>query len=155
FLTHAYFDHVFGCNKLRRLTGAGVYAWEKEKPLCEDTGLNVSEMVGRPVTVTVDEYLKEDTLLNIEGIEIKLIATPGHTAGSCCYYFEKDGILISGDTLFEGSVGRTDFPTGSAATLSRSLKEKLMCLSDEVKVYPGHGGFTTIGDEKRYNPFCA
>ena len=63
--------------------------------------------------------------------------------------------MISGDTLFEGSVGRTDFPTGSAATLNRSLKEKLMCLPDEVKVYPGHGGFTTIGDEKRYNPFCA
>ncbi|MGN1314934.1 MAG: MBL fold metallo-hydrolase [Lachnospiraceae bacterium] len=154
-LTHAHFDHVFGCNKLRQLTGARVYAWEKEKPLCEDAGLNVSEMVGRPVTVTVDEYLKEDTLMNIEGMEIKLIATPGHTAGSCCYYFEKDGILISGDTLFEGSVGRTDFPTGSAATLNRSLKEKLMCLPDEVKVYPGHGGFTTIGDEKRYNPFCA
>ena len=84
-LTHAHFDHVFGCNKLRQLTGARVYAWEKEKPLCEDAGLNVSEMVGRPVTVTVDEYLKEDTLMNIEGMEIKLIATPGHTVGSCCY----------------------------------------------------------------------
>ena len=74
--------------------------------------------------------------------------------GAKCY-FEKEGILISGDTLFEGSVGRTDFPTGSGAVLSRSLKEKLMCLPEEVKVYPGHGGFTTIGEEKRYNPFCA
>lgn len=154
-LTHAHFDHISGCNELRRLTGAKVYAWEKEQPLCNDPALNVSEMTGRPVTAVVDEYLKEDAILQIEGIEVKLIGTPGHTQGSCCFYFEKEGILISGDTLFEGSVGRTDFPTGSGAVLSRSLKEKLMCLPGEVKVYPGHGGFTTIGEEKKYNPFCA
>ena len=73
--------------------------------------------------------------------------------GSCCYSFDDDKVLISGDTLFEGSVGRTDFPGGSASTLVRSVKEKLFELSDDTIVYPGHGGVTTIGDEKQYNPY--
>lgn len=154
-LTHGHFDHIWGCDKLRELSGAKVYAWEPEKEICEDPAMNVSEMAGRAVTATVDEYLREGAVMRIEGIEFKLIGTPGHTVGSCCFYFEEDGILVSGDTLFEGSVGRTDFPTGSGATLSRSLKEKLMCLPDEVKVFPGHGDFTTIGRERKYNPFCA
>ncbi|MBQ9991608.1 MAG: MBL fold metallo-hydrolase [Lachnospiraceae bacterium] len=154
-LTHAHFDHILGCDELRRLTGAKVYAWEKEEPICKDPAMNVSQMFGKPATVKVDEFLKDGARLTIEGMELQLIGTPGHTCGSCCYYFEKDGLLISGDTLFEGSVGRTDFPTGSGATLSRSLKEKLMVLPEEVQVFPGHGGFTTIGDEKKYNPFCA
>lgn len=154
-LTHAHFDHISGCNELREQSKAKVYAWEKEKPICEDVELNVSWMVGRAVTAKVDEYLAEGSELTLAGIKVKLIGTPGHTCGSCCYYLEEEGILISGDTLFEGSVGRTDFPTGSGATLSRSLKEKLMVLPEEVRVFPGHGGETTIGDEKRYNPFCA
>ncbi|GFI70355.1 putative metallo-hydrolase [Lachnospiraceae bacterium] len=83
----------------------------------------------------------------------RLIATPGHTKGSCCYYFEDNKILISGDTLFQESVGRTDLPTGSMGVLVRSVKEKLMPLPEEVKVYPGHGESTTIGYEKQYNPF--
>ena len=83
----------------------------------------------------------------------KLIATPGHTKGSCCYYFEDDKILISGDTLFQESVGRTDLPTGSMGTLVRSVRERLLPLPEDVKVYPGHGESTTIGYEKKYNPF--
>ena len=153
-LTHAHFDHISGCNELRRLSEAKVYASREERPLCEDPQLNVSQMFGKPVTATVDEYLADGVVLNLAGLEVKLIATPGHTVGSCCYYLEKEKTLITGDTLFAGSVGRTDFPTGSAATLARSLKEKLMCLPDDTNVYPGHEGFTTIGDEKKYNPFC-
>ena len=154
-LTHGHFDHIWGCNKLRELSGVKVYAWEPEKIICEDPAMNVSEMTGRAITATVDEYIHDGAVMNIEGMEFKVIGTPGHTVGSCCFYFEQDGILISGDTLFEGSVGRCDFPTGSGAALSRSLKEKLMCLPDEVKVFPGHGDSTTIGEERRYNPYCA
>ena len=122
--------------------------------LCESAKLNVSEDVGRPYTVTVDWYLKDGEKVSIEGMEFRVIGTPGHTKGSCCYYFEKDGILISGDTLFEGSVGRDDLPTGNGKTLLQSLKNKLMILPEETKVFPGHGGATTIGDEKKYNPYC-
>lgn len=154
-LTHAHFDHVWGCNKLRELTGVKVYALEEERDLCESAELNVSEMAGRPYIVTVDEYLCDGEELTIEGITMKIIATPGHTKGSCCLYFEDEGILVCGDTLFEGSVGRTDLPTGSWSTLSRSLKEKVLVLPDDTKVFPGHGGSTTIGDEKKYNPYCA
>ena len=87
-------------------------------------------------------------------MKFKMIHTPGHTQGSCCYYFEEDNILVSGDTLFEGSVGRSDLPTGNGATLTRSLKERLMLLPEETLVFPGHGNGTTIADEKKYNPFC-
>ena len=153
-LTHAHFDHIWGCNKLRELTGVQVFAWEEEKELCESAKLNVSEDVGRPYTVTVDWYLKDGEKVNVEGMEFTVIGTPGHTQGSCCYYFEKDNILISGDTLFEGSVGRSDLPTGNEATLIRSLKERLMTLPDETLVFPGHGNGTSIADEKKYNPFC-
>lgn len=153
-LTHGHFDHIWGCNKLRELSGAKVYAWEKEKDLCESASLNVSKEAGRPYTVIVDEYKKDGEILNFAGMQCKILGTPGHTKGSCCYYFEEDGILISGDTLFEGSVGRTDLPTGSAEDQRKSLKEVLMKLSENIMVFPGHGGSTTIGEEKRYNPFC-
>ncbi len=153
-LTHAHFDHIWGCNKLRELSGVQVFACEEEKELCESAKLNVSEDVGRPYTVSVDWYLRDGEEVTIEGMKFKMIHTPGHTQGSCCYYFEDDNILVSGDTLFEGSVGRTDLPTGKGSTLSRSLKEKLMILPDETLVFPGHGNGTTIADEKKYNPFC-
>ena len=153
-LTHGHFDHIWGCNQLRELAGVQVFAFEDEKELCESAKLNVSEDVGRPYTATVDWYLKDGETVNIEGMEFKVIWTPGHTQGSCCYYFEKDNILISGDTLFEGSVGRSDLPTGDGKLLSRSLKERLMILPDETLVFPGHGNSTTIADEKKYNPFC-
>lgn len=152
-LTHAHFDHIWGCNKLRELSGAKVYAWEEEQAVCESASLNVSEDVGRPYTVIVDQYFKDGEVISIEGMKFKVIGTPGHTKGSCCYYFEEDEILISGDTLFEGSVGRTDLPTGNGEVLLRSLREKLMCLPDNVRVFSGHGGSTTMGEEKKYNPY--
>ena len=112
-------------------------------------------MTGRPYTVTPDEYLKDGQELTLAGIHFQVIATPGHTIGSCCYYFPEAGFLVSGDTLFAESVGRTDFPTGSMSSIVRSIKEKLYVLPGETKVYPGHGDSTTIEHEMRYNPFTA
>lgn len=152
-LTHGHFDHIWGTNKLRELSGAPIYAYEEEKALCEDAVTNVSDQVGRPYTVIPDRYLKDNEEITIADITCKLIATPGHTVGSCCYYFEEAGILVAGDTLFQESVGRTDLATGSMSALVRSIKERLFALPDETKVYPGHGEITTIGDEKKYNPF--
>lgn len=152
-LTHGHFDHIWGSNKLRELSGAKIYAYEGEKVLCEDADKNLSDQCGRPYTVQPDYYLKDGDEITIAGMTCQLLATPGHTVGSCCYYFEKHQVLISGDTLFQESVGRTDFVTGSQSQLVRSIREKLMPLPDDVKVYPGHGDETTIGYERKYNPF--
>ena len=152
-LTHAHFDHIWGCSRLRQLTSAPVYAYEGEEEVLLSSDLNVSAGAGRACTVKANTLLKDGEEVTIEGMTFKLIATPGHTQGSCCYYFEEANMLISGDTLFEESVGRTDLPTGSMSTLVRSVKDKLFELPDDVVVYPGHGDSTTIGHEKKYNPF--
>lgn len=152
-LTHGHFDHIWGVEALKELSGVKVYAYEEEREVCENASVNVSKGAGRPCIVQADTYLKDGEERTIEGISFKLLATPGHTKGSCCYYFEDDKILISGDTLFQESVGRTDLPTGSMSTLVRSVKEKLMPLPEDVRVYPGHGEATTIGYEKQHNPF--
>lgn len=152
-LTHGHFDHIWGCSRLRQLTSAPVYAYEGEEEVLLSSDLNVSAGAGRACTVKANTLLKDGEEVTIEGMTFKLIATPGHTQGSCCYYFEEANMLISGDTLFEESVGRTDLPTGSMSTLVRSVKDKLFELPDDVVVYPGHGDSTTIGHEKKYNPF--
>ena len=154
-LTHGHFDHIWGSNELREVSGAKIYALDEEKVLCEDVKYNLSAMVGRAYTVVPDEYVREGQVLTFDNMDFKVIATPGHTIGSCCYYVEKAGILISGDTLFQESTGRTDFPTGSMSSIVRSIREKLFILPDETKVYPGHGDSTTIAYEKKYNPFVA
>ena len=154
-LTHAHFDHIWGLKELVELTGAKVYALEGEKELCRDVELNVSARFGRAVTAKVDHFLRDGDELDIAGVKAKIIATPGHTEGSCCYYYEEGGFIVSGDTLFLESTGRTDFPTGSDSKLIRSIQEKLFVLPEETKVFPGHGEATTIGHEKKYNPFVA
>ena len=153
FLTHAHFDHIWGVQELRGKSGAKVYAYEGEQPLCENSDMNVSAQVGRPCTVKPNAYLKDGEEITVAGIPCKVIATPGHTIGSCCYYFEEAGVLISGDTLFQESVGRTDLPTGSGGQLRRSIQDKLFVLPDETKVYPGHESTTDIENEKLNNPF--
>lgn len=152
-LTHGHFDHIWGSKSLKELSGAKIYALDAEKELCMDASLNVSAQAGRSYTVTPDVLLKDGEIFELCGIKGQVIATPGHTAGSCCFYFEEDQILISGDTLFQESVGRTDLPTGSMSSLVRSVREKLMILPDEVKVFPGHGMPTSIGYEKENNAF--
>ena len=153
-LTHGHFDHIWGTGELREAAGVKLYALDAEKTVCEDAHNNVSEMTGRPCTVEADEYLRDGQELTLADSRFRVIATPGHTIGSCCYYFPEAGFLVSGDTLFAESVGRTDFPTGSMSSLVRSIKEKLYVLPGETRVYPGHGEATSIGYEKIHNPFC-
>lgn len=152
-LTHAHFDHIWGSKELRELSGAKIYALDEEKALCENSHNNVSEWAGRAYTVVPDEYVRDGAELSFDNMTFKVIATPGHTIGSCCYYVEEAGMLISGDTLFYESTGRTDFPTGSMGSIVRSIREKLFVLPEDTKVYPGHGESTTIEHEKKYNPF--
>lgn len=152
-LTHGHFDHIWGVKKLKDLTGAKVYAYEKERDVLDSVELNASEMAGRACTVEADVYGKDGEEWQLADITVRLIGTPGHTHGCCCYYVEEADILVCGDTLFEGSVGRTDLPTGSMGELVRSIKDKLFVLPDKTICFPGHGGSTTIGDEKMYNPF--
>lgn len=152
-ITHAHFDHIWGCSKLRALTSAPVYALDLEQELFEDSELNCSASAGRGCTVKVNNYVSDLDVLEILDFKIQVLATPGHTKGSCCFYFVDDKVLISGDTLFQNSVGRTDLPTGSMGALVRSIQEKIAPLDDDVKVFPGHGDQTTVGMERKYNPF--
>ncbi|MBQ8261441.1 MAG: MBL fold metallo-hydrolase [Lachnospiraceae bacterium] len=153
-LTHGHFDHILGAKALRELSGAKIYATEADKVLLQDPYVNVSAQWAKPYTMEADEYIRDGQVLTFGDISCKVLVTPGHTIGSCCFYFEEDGILISGDTLFQESVGRTDLPTGSMSKLVRSLKEKLFVLPEETDVYPGHGNPTSIGYEKKYNPYA-
>ena len=152
-LTHGHFDHILGVDEFRKLTGAKVYAWEGEKRLLADAQMNVSADIGRPCTVQVDEFLTDGQELHFAGLDIRVIATPGHTEGSCCFYLPKYGKLFSGDTLFQDSVGRTDLPTGSMSTMMQSIREKIMPLPNDTEIYPGHGDLTNLAYEKQWNPY--
>lgn len=153
FLTHGHFDHVMGIEGWVKEFDIPVYLHEDEKAILMDPALNLSSAFGASYSYNKVECLKDGQLLDVAGFTFQIIHTPGHTAGGCCYYCETEGVLISGDTLFYQSVGRSDFPTGSMSTLVRSIKEKLFCLPDNVMVYPGHNDVTCIADEKMYNPF--
>lgn len=153
FLTHAHFDHVMGIDGWVKEFDIPVYLHEEEKKILADPNLNLSGVFGANYSYNDVQSVKDGQEMDIAGISFKIIHTPGHTCGGCCYYCEEEGILISGDTLFYQSVGRSDFPTGSMGTLVRSIKDKLFCLPDDVMVYPGHNDATRIGDEKLYNPF--
>lgn len=152
-LTHSHFDHVMGIDGWLKEFETPVYLHEDEKEILADPRLNLSAMFGTSYSYNQVQCLNDGDMLEVAGFVFKVIHTPGHTAGSCCYYEEAEDVLISGDTLFRFSVGRSDFPTGNGATLVKSIREKLFCLSDEVMVYPGHNDLTCIGDEKGHNPF--
>jgi len=152
-LTHGHFDHVMGIDGLVREFQVLVYLHEDEKAVLEDASWNLSGTFGPSYSYDKAKGLKDGEIIDVAGYDFKVIHTPGHTKGGCCYYCESENVLISGDTLFYQSVGRSDFPTGSMGTLIRSIKEKLFCLPEETQVYPGHGDSTTIGEEKTSNPF--
>ena len=153
-LTHAHFDHVMGVEKLRQETGAKVYLHAADRTTLSDTIAEMFPQMGkRGQAVPVDVWMQGEPQLDLAGFHIQVFQTPGHTTGGVCYYFTEEKVLFSGDTLFAGSIGRTDFPGGSYSALIRSVEEKLFVLPDETAVYPGHEGTTTIGHEKKYNPF--
>ncbi len=151
-LTHGHYDHILAAEELRRAFSVKIYAAEAEKALLEDASMNLSAAWSRPVTLKADEFLKDGDVLSMAGTDIEVIATPGHTAGGVCYYVREAGVVLSGDTLFAGSYGRTDFPTSSMSELARSVRERLLTLPEDTRVCPGHGEGTTIGYEKQYNP---
>lgn len=153
-LTHGHYDHILGIRGLIHASDVPVYASEAEKEVLADGMLNHSAVhYADAVTVVPDILLKDGETVTLAGVDMKMISTPGHTEGSCCYYIESMQLLFSGDTLFEGSVGRTDLPTGSMSSMMHSINDVLKKLPDDTDVYPGHGGFTTIGDEKQWNPY--
>lgn len=152
-LTHGHFDHIMGIDEFRKVFPVPVYAHEKEKETLNDPSLNLSIHYTDGYTFQHAEYVKDEQILELAGFTFRVIHTPGHTPGGVCYYEGKEKVLFSGDTLFQNSVGRTDFPNSSMSDLVRSVREKLMCLPDEVKVYPGHMGETEIGYERNHNPF--
>lgn len=153
-ITHGHFDHVLAMNKVREHYGIKVYAGLTEKQVLHDMAMNLTSSFGMGQVFDADIYLKDGEEFETAGYHIKAIEVPGHTIGGMCYYFDKQGVLFSGDTLFCESVGRSDFPGGSASALCRGIKDKLFILPEHTKVYPGHMDETTIGNEIKYNPFC-
>lgn len=153
-LTHGHFDHMMAADAVRSMYGIPVLALEEEKNLLENPGYNLSGSWAAPCSLQADRWLKDQEILELAGFTIRVLHTPGHTQGSCCYYLDEEGILFSGDTLFAGSVGRTDFPTSSTRQMMNSVHMLLEQLPGETKVFSGHGEETTIAYEKRYNPFA-
>lgn len=152
-LTHGHFDHIMGIQDFRKVYDVPVYAGEREAALLQDAHWNQSDIYTNGYTFSDAVYVKDGEMLHIAGFDIQVFFTPGHTPGGVCYYLADEGILFSGDTLFHHSVGRTDFEGGSMSDLVRGIEGKLLCLPDETKVLPGHMDATTIGEEKKYNPF--
>lgn len=152
-LTHGHFDHAGAAEELSTLCNAPVYAHEAEKETLESEKLNACWMIGRKETYRADLFVKDEQELDLAGFHIRVLFTPGHTRGGCCYYFPYENVVFSGDTLFQMSVGRTDLEGGSMSQIVRSIQEKLMPLPEQTVVYPGHGEATTIETERMYNPY--
>ena len=153
-LTHGHYDHILAAQEVRDHFGIPVMALDAEEKLLSDPSWNLSgDMFYRGISLKADRYLHEGEDLDLIGRTIRVLHTPGHTGGGACYYLESEKILFSGDTLFQMSVGRTDFPTGNMKTLIDSVTSKLMILPDDTVVYPGHGDATTIGFERDNNYF--
>lgn len=153
-LTHGHFDHMLAAESLKNGYRIPVCVHKADAELVKHPELNCSQQfLHMSYSISADEELEDGQTLRFLDGALTVLSTPGHTEGSCCYYAKKENILFSGDTLFQGSVGRTDLPTGRAAQLVTSIREKLFVLPEDTLVLSGHGDQTTIGEEKQYNPY--
>jgi len=153
-LTHTHWDHSGDANILRKLTGAPVYVHKDDAYRLLNP--NENTIMQLPLMIEAcepDGYLNDGDILELDDIEFEVRHTPGHTEGSICLVNHKEKIVIAGDTIFNESVGRTDLPGGSTELLLKSIKEKIMTLDDDYKIYCGHGPATSVGYERSYNPF--
>lgn len=150
-LTHGHGDHIGGVNIISEKYDAKIVAAEAETPMLKDPRANMSADFGTPVSIVADISVKDGDTLDVGNMRLEFIMTPGHSPGGMCIRIGT--VLFSGDTLFQASVGRTDFAGGSMPLLIKSIKEKLFVLPDDTRVFPGHMGATTIGFEKENNPF--
>jgi hydroxyacylglutathione hydrolase len=153
-ITHAHIDHVGGAMKLRAATGAPILLNQKDQALLRMLDMQAAWLgVRTPDEVEVDRTIADADKVEAGALVANVMHTPGHTEGSICLHFPAEQKLIAGDTLFAGSIGRTDLPGGSFDKIIRSLHQKLLSLPDETIVIPGHGPLTTIGHERESNPF--
>jgi hydroxyacylglutathione hydrolase len=153
--THGHLDHTFGVKAIREnWPDIKVAIHKDDADMLTDADKNLSAMMGTPLEFSAaDIILNDGDEIDFAGVKLKVIHTPGHTPGGICLYCESEKLLFAGDTLFATSVGRTDFPGGDHDLLITSIRTKLLVLPDETKVYTGHGPATTIGQEKKFNPF--
>jgi hydroxyacylglutathione hydrolase len=152
--THCHIDHILGCEFVKQKFNPIYYAPELDIPLIENSKMQ-SDMVGMDFTILIlpEKYLSENEVLTIGKTTLKFLFTPGHTPGEFCIYIPEIKTCITGDVLFFDSIGRTDLWGGNYDTLIKSINEKLLTLPDETIIYPGHGEQSTIGREKKLNPF--
>lgn len=153
-LTHGHVDHIGAVEELKKaLPDVKVYACTEEADVLKRPELNLSMMFGSSMSVEADELIAPEQEIELLGTKIKCIHVPGHTKGGMCYYFPEEKLLFSGDTLFNYSIGRSDFPTGDERALMTNISEKLLTLPEDVVVYPGHNDRTTIKKERAGNPY--
>lgn len=152
-LTHGHVDHINSVEEMRNLLKVPVLIHEADEAMIEDPVLNFSSQMGPgQLSFKADELLQDGDIIKVEeGFELEVIHTPGHTEGGICLKF--GDFLVTGDTLFEGSIGRTDFPGGNYKDIIESIKGKLLVLDEEIVILPGHGNHSTLGNEKNFNPF--
>lgn len=152
--THGHTDHISGNQRIKEETGAKIAIHRNDVDMLTDLKKNLSIMLGLRVTSPPpDLILENDDRIVVGDLEIEVLHTPGHTPGSISLYSRSDGVVFTGDTLFAGSIGRTDLPGSSYEDLISSIRKKLLVLPNETIVYPGHGFATTVGRERRGNPF--
>jgi glyoxylase-like metal-dependent hydrolase (beta-lactamase superfamily II) len=153
-ITHAHIDHIAGAARLKKLTGAPILYNPRDLPLVKMMDMQAGWLgMPTPEVLPPDDTLEEGRVIAITGLSGSILFTPGHTQGSVCLHLPAENLLLAGDTLFAGSVGRTDLPGGDGPALIRSIHSKLLTLPDATVVVPGHGPKTTIGEERETNPF--